>query len=119
MSYVPRKNYGVTAQATGRTVDGTPTYCSAGAFASGSGGQDSSSIGYSIAQLLTSRGGALRSDGTFVPIPGNFTPSSIAGRFDGFARETTGTDRVRNVAGTAWTGAGNVLSDVIVILEFI
>lgn len=119
MSYVPRKNYGVTAQATGRTVDGTPTYCSAASFASGSGGQDSTSIGYTMTQLLTSRGGALRSDGTFVPIPGNHTPGGITGRFDGFARETSGTHRVRNVAGGAWTGTGNVLTGVVVILEFI
>lgn len=119
MGYRPRKNYTVTAQPTGRTVDGVATYCAAASFASVSGVQDSASIGSTMTRLLVARGGATRSNSTNVPIPYTLTPTSTTGRFDGFAFQVSSTRVVRNVAGTGWTGTGNVLSDAVVILEFL
>lgn len=120
MSYRPR-SHGTTALPTGRTVDGLPTYIAAFVPASmGTGTQRSGTVASAAPDAVVDQwGGCLRSNSTFLTIMHRGTVQTANWEWTSTLDFVSSLYRVRSTVGSAFTGAGNVLSDGVVVTEFI
>ena len=123
MSYRPRY-LGATVVPTGRRVDGSATnhgrYSISGNLSAGSTTRSSAMASANPTSAIAVWGGCLRSDSTFLPIGGYGINTNTASwgwvaTFD----LNGGQYRIRQTPGSAFSGAGNVLSDPDIVMEWI
>ena len=121
MSYRPKPLAAVdsTERASGCSVDGSATNLVTTLSASlPTGNTDVNDVGATITQLISSLGSAERANGDFVPCPGYDGLLGPTWRYISFLRNNSTPD-CRFTVGTAYTGAGNTLSNGLAIFEFI
>jgi hypothetical protein len=120
VSYRPRA-HGSTPLPSGRTVDGQATYIVAFVPASMAvGTQRSSSVTSAAPDAVVHLwGGALRSNGTFLPIQHRGTVQTANWEWVSTLDFTGGLYRVRSTVSSSLTGAGNTLSAGVIVCEFI
>lgn len=123
MSYRPRIQITAgTNVRSRRRVDGSDTSYVAGAYASiaASSNVRVNNVISSLTRPVRGWGGALRSNGDFVPIPGNMNNTVGANNYLLAVMDFVGaTHNTRLAAGSTWSGAGNVLTSGIVVFEVI
>lgn len=124
MSYRPREIPTANEVPTGRTVDGSATkqgrYSISGNLTGGSTTRSSAMATANITSAIALWGGCLRSDSTFLTIMsyGIRTNTSNWGWVSTFDLNG-GQYRIRQTPGSNYSGAGNVLSDPDIVMEWI
>ncbi len=121
MSYRPR-TIGSTVNPTGRKVDGSATFTAAFST-SGNVSPSTTRSGVVASADLTSAidcwGGAIRSNSTFLPILQRGLLLTANWGFNSTIDKSGGLYKIRMSVEANFTGAGNVLSDTLVVWEWI
>lgn len=122
MSYRP-PNIGATVVRTRRKVDGSDTYqfgyAISGNLTAGSTTRSGSIASANITSAISVWGGCLRSNSTFLPIMHNGTVNLVNWGWVSTIDLNGGQWRIRQTPGSNFTGSGNVLSDPIIVYEWI
>lgn len=82
------------------------------------GSNDQAGVFASLSRLSTIFGGAARSNGEFEMMPQTDGVNGVTWAFNGSPTITGDTD-MRITVGSSWTGAGNVLSDGVFLVEYL
>ena len=121
MTYRPRTNYTETEHNTGRTVDGAAVYAAAfsdtGSMATGN--TRSGSITSAVTRSVGMKGGCTRDGGDLLPLPGHGSVNGVNFAWIAVVDFVSSLYRIRSSVGSSFTGAGNTLTDGVIIAYYL
>lgn len=120
MTYRPRVSYTETEVNTGRTVDGSAVYAAAFSDASMSTGNTrSGSITSAVTRAIDMKGGCIRDNGDYYPLPGHGTVNGTTFTWVAVVDFVSSLYRIRSAVGSGFTGSGNLLTDGVIIAYYL
>lgn len=121
MSYRPRQSYSETEINTGKTVDGAAVYAAAftDAGSMSTGNTRSGSITSAVTRAISARGGCTRDTGDLLPLPGHGNVNGTTFTWVAVIDFVSSLYRIRSAVGSGFTGAGNLLTDGVVIFFYL
>lgn len=121
MAYRPIWNYSETEVNTGKTVDGAALYIAAfsdtGSMSTGN--TRSGAITSAVTRFIHLRGGCLRDGGTLLPCPGHGSVNGVNFAWIAVIDFVSSLYRIRSAVGTSFAGAGNTITDGVIICAYL